>query len=439
MWKIGVLCLAAYLCLNVEGGTTTQKPINDNCTSAGYCFDTNAVCELPDCRCSGEDPTYDDDYDVTKYPQIVYLTYDDAFSALAEKDFYRGLYDGTFKNPDGSAIRATHFLCASYTDYKLVNKYWRELGHEMASHSITHKTDQNYWKGINADGWEDEALGMRKMITQFANIPAEEVKGFRAPYLQMGGDEMYLALSRSGFEWDCSWVSREFGYQHLNRGLYPYTMDYDTVQDCEIGPCPECSYPGFWVQPMLDLEDNWFESNPQHPDWGQPCSMLDGCIFIDEQTTEAARDMLLRNFNKTYNGNRAPFGLYMHAAWFFGEATWHYEGYKAFLEEITKMDDVWIVPISEGIDYYANFAGKTNEEILALGDDGPFALGPKLADRASRVCDEIDACSYIVENEDIHKEERYMNICGRVDHGMQRCPNEYPWIEDPCGGNRPCV
>ncbi len=57
------------------------------------------------------------------------------------------------------------------------------------------------------------------------------------------------------------------------------------------------------------------------------------------------------------------------------------------------MDDVWIVPISEGIDYYANFAGKTNEEILALGDDGPFALGPKLADRASRVCDEIDACS----------------------------------------------
>ncbi len=51
------------------------------------------------------------------------------------------------------------------------------------------------------------------------------------------------------------------------------------VQDCEIGPCPECSYPGFWVQPMLDLEDNWFESNPQHPDWGQPCSMLDGCIL----------------------------------------------------------------------------------------------------------------------------------------------------------------
>ena len=41
----------------------------------------------------------------------------------------------------------------------------------------SHKTDQNYWRGINADGWENEALGMRKMITQFANIPANEIKG----------------------------------------------------------------------------------------------------------------------------------------------------------------------------------------------------------------------------------------------------------------------
>jgi hypothetical protein len=29
--------------------------------------------------------------------------------------------------------------------------------------------------------------------------------------------------------------------------------------------------------------------------------------------------MLKRNFDRAYNGNtRAPFGLYVHAAWFFG-------------------------------------------------------------------------------------------------------------------------
>ena len=48
----------------------------------------------------------------------------------------RGIFDGTFKNPDGNTIRATHFLTAQYTDYTLVHDYWA-MGHEMASHSIT--------------------------------------------------------------------------------------------------------------------------------------------------------------------------------------------------------------------------------------------------------------------------------------------------------------
>merc|ERR1719410_887427 len=140
---------------------------------------------------------------------------------------------------------------------------------------------------------------MRKMISAMARIPKDEIKGFRAPFLQMGGDEMYTGLSRD-FHYDCSWTSRDFGYQHMDDGLYPYSMDYYSIQDCEIEPCPQCSYKDFWVQPMLDLEDNWFGSNPLHPDWGQPCSMLDGCIFIDEQTPEAVTEMLKRNFNKIY-------------------------------------------------------------------------------------------------------------------------------------------
>ena len=41
--------------------------------------------------------------------------------------------------------------------------------------------------------------------------------------------------------------------------------------------------------------------------------------------------MLMRNFERVYNGNRAPWGLYMHAAWFFG-SPWHFEGYSMFLK-----------------------------------------------------------------------------------------------------------
>ena len=32
-----------------------------------------------------------------------------------------------------------------YTDYSLVNRWWH-FGHEIASHSITHRNDLNYWK-----------------------------------------------------------------------------------------------------------------------------------------------------------------------------------------------------------------------------------------------------------------------------------------------------
>ena len=35
-----------------------------------YCLYIQNDCELPACRCSGEDPTYDPDYDVKKYPQV---------------------------------------------------------------------------------------------------------------------------------------------------------------------------------------------------------------------------------------------------------------------------------------------------------------------------------------------------------------------------------
>ena len=52
--------------------------------------------------------------------------------------------------------------------------------------------------------------------------------------------------------------------------------------------------------------------------------------------------MLMKNFKRIYEGdvdsdgefspgNRAPWGLYMHAAWFFGDYGWHYTGYKQFI------------------------------------------------------------------------------------------------------------
>ena len=73
-----------------------------------------------------------------------------------------------------------------------------------------------------------------------------------------------------------------------------------------------------------------------------------------EENQEAVYKMLKKNFDKSYGGKtKAPFGLYAHAAWFFGagDSNYRYLGYRQFLDEITQYPDVWIVPIHAGLAY----------------------------------------------------------------------------------------
>ena len=56
------------------------------------------------------------------YTQIVYLTFDDALTTLAEQSYYQALFDGTYTNPDGCPIRATHFISARSNNYAMVRK-----------------------------------------------------------------------------------------------------------------------------------------------------------------------------------------------------------------------------------------------------------------------------------------------------------------------------
>merc|ERR1712142_1437473 len=237
MWPVSVLGLLALLCCT-HAWPNTHNDVQ--CEEAPRC--DQAACEAlgtENCHCSGNETSIK----IDDRPQIVYLTFDDAFSALAEEQFYRILFNGTFKNPNGCAIRATHFLTQSYTDYSLVNRYWH-VGHEMASHSISHRNDLKYWKNMEVDGWKDEMVGLRKMIGQFASIDPCEVKGHRAPFLQGGGDNMFTMLSENNFLYDSSWPTRAYGYVDAENGLYPYTLDFASIQDCPIEPCPKCSYPG---------------------------------------------------------------------------------------------------------------------------------------------------------------------------------------------------
>ena len=50
---------------------------------------------------------------------------------------------------------------------------------------------------------------LRKRGLQFGNIPACEVKGARAPFLQGGGDNMFQMLAENNFLYDSSWPTRQ--------------------------------------------------------------------------------------------------------------------------------------------------------------------------------------------------------------------------------------
>ena len=119
--------------------------------------------------------------------------------------------------------------------------------------------------------------GMKSMLTNFAELPAEDIRGTRAPFLQGGGDVQFDMMEELGFEYDASMPTQTNGYINMEYGRWPYTLDYkvnELAQDCQVEPCPVCSHPGIWNQPMLDLEDNLIGPSGH----GYPCAMLDSCL-----------------------------------------------------------------------------------------------------------------------------------------------------------------
>jgi len=226
----------------------------------------------------------------------------------------------------------------------------------------------------------------------------------RSPFLQGGGDPMYKVLSDGLFQWECTRPTLNF----RNPGLWPYTNDYASSQDCQIAPCPIGAYPGFWTVPMIDMlgGDN------------EGCAMVDTCTPVPE-TQQATFDLLRRNFEDHYNGNRAPFGIFTHAAWLNGTGSpdiWERRlGYIQFLDHLAGLPDVYIVGISRSLEWV-----KTPTRLENITDFTPFHHVPR-----QRTCPSIQQCRYPPELTPFPT-ERYMYTC-------TACPPVYPWVGNPLG------
>merc|ERR1711971_1013911 len=214
---------------------------SQTCPEAPKCVVSE--CKLPECFCSGNETelVQQEVEQGHKKPQIVYLTFDDALSNLPSTQFYEELFgtptNHTYSNPNGCALRATHFITHSYTDYSLVNKWWH-YGHEIASHSVTHRNDIEYWKGMSAEEFKAEAVGQRRITGQFAALDPCEIKGWRSPFLQGTGDTMYGVLQEENFHYDCTWPTRAFACKDIEEKTGKYDKSFN-----RCGPSKSCRFP----------------------------------------------------------------------------------------------------------------------------------------------------------------------------------------------------
>lgn len=76
---------------------------------------------------------------------------------------------------------------------------------------------------------------------------------------------------------------------------------------------------------------------------GGRCSMGDACSNPTEENDVFT--MLLKNFNRHYQTNRAPFGLYYHSAWF--NTAHHRKGFTRFMDEILSYGEKRLIIISD--------------------------------------------------------------------------------------------
>ncbi|KAL0901835.1 hypothetical protein ABMA27_006996 [Loxostege sticticalis] len=338
------------------------------------------VCLLPDCFCGGRD--IPGDLPVETVPQIVLLTFDDSVNDL-NKGLYMDLFEKGRVNPNGCPITATFYVSHEWTDYSQVQNLY-SAGHEMASHTVSHSFGEQF----SQKKWNREVGGQREILAAYGGVKLEDVRGMRAPFLSVGGNKMFKMLYDSNFTYDSSLPVYE------NRPpSWPYTLDYKLFHDCMIPPCPTKSYPGVWEVPMV----MWQDLN------GGRCSMGDACA--NPPDAEGVYKMILKNFDRHYTTNRAPFGLYYHAAWF--TQPHHKEGFIMFLDFINSMQDVWIVTNWQALQWV-----RDPTPISRINNFQPFQCNYQ--DRPKK-CNNPKVCNLW------HKSGvRYMRTC-------QPCPEVYPW------------
>jgi hypothetical protein len=305
----------------------------------------------PDCKCAGQTSPLPGN--ATNTPQFVLLTHDDSTGALSTSLFRQAIGDA--KNPNGCTLPVTYFTMQGGSDCELMKERW-QAGDEIAGHSITHQVMDSKFPDT-----EEEIVGLRQWIIDECGIPAEDVVGWRSPYL-VNNPKHRQSLVKGGYSYD-STINEHWPDQRLPNSepntvspngasrLWPYTMDYGIPQDCAWtgGQClPDEKYPGLWEIPVWNIQTDNYPDNAFALD---PCS-----TDITNNPMPCDTFALLKdNFDKAYNGNRAPVPMFFHSPWLSEPSTM--KAVQKFIQYATSKENTYFITMRQLMDWMKDPVG----------------------------------------------------------------------------------
>ncbi|RUS16225.1 hypothetical protein BC937DRAFT_91474 [Endogone sp. FLAS-F59071] len=266
--------LASVLVVRAQDGT---PDIPSTASTTSYSCN-NQTCVAPTCFCASLTPP--GGLAPASVPQFVTLTFDDSIQVELLPTALKML--AAAKNPNGCLARGTWFVSIQYTDFSLVEQ-WYSAGNEVADHTWTHVGSPP----------AEEIEACKDALNAYAGIPLGKMSGFRAPFLNYTIGT-FQEIGQQGFTYDSSTTAV------IDDANWPYTLDNGLANDCWSGVCgaSQLKLPGVWEIPMASVVDN--TGIPQLMD-----------VYL-AGTTGNVTDWYNTNWQRHYNGNRSPFGIYVH-------------------------------------------------------------------------------------------------------------------------------
>ena len=127
---------------------------------------TTPTANCPNVFCSVDGTLIPGGLQPNDVPQMVTITFDDAVNSENWDIYIKKLFSPSRKNPNGCPIHGTFYVSHEYTNYAMVHKL-ANLGHEIAVHSITHRTPESWWeKNATIEDWFDEMVGQANIINR---------------------------------------------------------------------------------------------------------------------------------------------------------------------------------------------------------------------------------------------------------------------------------